>query len=179
MNKKKDSKEIVSEVVNTLSQVFIASLGAMASGSEPYTTGAFTLLSEFTQLRGRLKVNRTLNFVSEFGKYIETIDKEFDWKNVNREDFGDFFEELLTAITKTNSKNKLDRFKRLLFSQIKKPADPDMASRYLALTTILDDGHILILNHFFVLERKLHSDRASLDKLQTHAIICRLGAIQN
>jgi len=169
MKIKDDSKEIATEVINTLSQIFIGVMTAISSGSDPYTAGAGTFFGQIAGLRSKLKINRVENFVLELGKYMESKNVSFGWENVNSEDFGDFFEELLSSIAKTNSKNKLDRFKRLLFSQIEKPADSDMASRYLVLTSVLDDGHILILNHFFMLERKLHSYRKSSEDLQTYA----------
>lgn len=148
MKIKNDSKEVATEVINTLSQVFIGAMTAVASGSDPYITGAGVFFGQIAGLRSKLKINRVEHFVIELGKYMESKNVSFDWENVNNEDFGDFFEEILIKISKTSSKKKLERFKLLVMGQIVTPISYDYILRFTELVDKLQDVQIDILTTY-------------------------------
>ena len=148
MKIKDDSKEVATEVINTLSQIFIGAMTAVASGSDPYTAGAGVFFGQIAGLRSKLKINRVENFVVELGKYMESKNVSLDWENVNSEDFGDFFEEILMKISRTSSKKKLERFKLLVMGQIVSPISYNYILRFSELVDKLQDLQIDILTTY-------------------------------
>jgi hypothetical protein len=165
MKIKDDSKEVATEVINTLSQIFIGAMTAVASGSDPYTTVAGVFFGQIAGLRSKLKINRVEHFVMELGKYMESKDVSFDWENVNSEDFGDFFEEILIKISKTSSKKKLERFKLLVVGQIVTPISYDYILRFTELVDKLQDVQIEILTTYVNTEEEFIKIQDAVSKI--------------
>ncbi|MGB5822157.1 MAG: hypothetical protein WBG90_21925 [Saonia sp.] len=162
---KDDSKEIATEVISTLSQIFIGAMTAVASGSDPYTAGAGVFFGQIAALRSKLKINRVENFVMELGKYMESKNVSFDWENVNSHDFGDFFEEILMKISRTSSENKLERFKLLVMGQIVSPISYNYILRFVELVDKLQDLHIDILTTYVSTEDEFIKIQDALSKI--------------
>ncbi len=165
MKIKDDSKEVATEVINTLSQIFIAAITAVASGSDPYTAGAGVFFGQIAGLRNKLKINRVENFVVELGKYMESKNISFDWENINSEDFGDFFEEILMKISRTSSKKKIERFKLLVMGQIVSPVSYNYILRFSELVDKLQDLHIDILTTYVNSEEEFIKIQDALSKI--------------
>ena len=144
MKEKNNDREVAIESFETLSQILIA--GATATVTDPVIgAGLGSLLGQFFALRGKLKMNRATSFIIELGKYMESIDGDFDWKNADREDFQDIMENIMTRAVKTNSIKKLERYKLLAANQIIEPKPYDYISRYIDLTEKLSDKQMSIL----------------------------------
>ncbi len=108
----------------------------------------------FFGIRGRLKTERVETFIKEFSQYIRSVNPDFDPEYVDSEDFGDFFEEVLIRVSKTNSKEKLGIIKRLLAQQTIKPESFDLANAYLDIASELNQNHIVLLKHWYVEEER-------------------------
>lgn len=156
MGKNEESKEVAKESLGVLSNILLAALTAVGTGGDPYVAGTSAFLGQFMSLRNKLKVNRVTNFVEELGEYIESIDRDLNWKNVDKNDFGDFFEMLLLKVSNTDSKTKIERFKKLLVNQINEPKSIDVIQRYLDLVSDLTENEVLILSHIYQFEEKWH-----------------------
>lgn len=165
MTKEDDSKEVIGESAQMLSQIFGAILVSSQFGGDPYLTGATSFFSQFINLRGKLKNKRVNSFVIELGKYFNSIDVDFDWENANSEDFSDFFEQLIINVSKTSSQKKRALYKKMILSQIVKPKELDLSLRYLKLIDGLEEIQIQLLQHWVQNESRFRQYRRDLKPL--------------
>lgn len=148
--KRQTDKDILPESATTLSKVLIAASAGVITGDPMIGAGAATFLTEtFFGIRGRLKLKRSENFIIQFSNYIKKIKPDFDIENTDSEDFGDFFEQVLIKVSQTNSKGKLEGFKKITAKQILKPISFNLIHRYLELVSNLNDNHVILLKHWY------------------------------
>ncbi len=117
-------------------------------GAIPY---AGTAINEMLfDARSRLKQNRINNFIEQLGAYIQNFsESEIDIEHIKSEEFGDFFEALLKKVATTSNKDKVNRYKELLGSQIVSPLALDFSNTFLEVIEKISENQILIL-------KKLH-----------------------
>lgn len=175
MSSNRESKEVRNESIRVLTQILTAAGFAATAGADPYVIGSGVFISQFLGLRSKLKVNRVETFIVELGKYIRTIDTDFDMDNVDSEDFGDFFEELLIRVSRTNSAGKLERFKRIVIGQILNPETFDKASRFGELASQLNDEHIILLESYIGTQPVIDNIASSIsDENEKRAVLTGL-----
>lgn len=120
--------------------------------------GAF-LNEEFFDLPGRLKQNRLNKFTELLTDYITKSNKTIDLENINKEDFADIFESILTKVSKTKSEDKLKRFRDVLFHCLENNIwDTENTERFLDLISNIKEYEVLILKYHSVFDEK-HEER--------------------
>lgn len=102
---------------------------------------AGTLINEaIFEARGRLKQNRVNSFIENFASYIGKFKKEeLKLEQINNDDFGDFFEELILRVSKTSSTEKRNAFKNILTNQFLESIEFDYS---LLIVDAIDNLHI-------------------------------------
>jgi hypothetical protein len=128
-------------------QTTISTLKSLISAI-PIVGGA---MNEFLfETRGRIKQDRINKFVEAFAKYLaELMPVELHISQIEKEEFGDFFEEVIIKVAKTKSEIKKETFKKLLANQIVKPKDFDYAGLLLETIGNLHEEQIPILQKLF------------------------------
>jgi hypothetical protein len=137
-------------------------------------------LNEFVfEARGRIKQDRINKFVEALASYLAGLKEvELDIDQIEREDFGDFFEALLLEVSITHSENKREAFKNLLLRQITQPKEIDYALLLMNVISELHEREIPILEKFYNLRadcsehtawhQKLTSRQDDLTRLQKY-----------
>ena len=98
------------------------------------------------EVRGRIKQERINTFVSSFADYLtDTKEIKLQPEQVEKEQFGDFFEEVIRKVAQTSSEKKRQAFKRLLADQLTIPKDYDYAELLLQIIGSLQESQIPIL----------------------------------
>lgn len=116
-----------------------------AIGAIPYAGSALNEM--LFELRSKVKQDRVNNFVNSFAEYIEKVsENELDLEQIKSNNFGDFFEELLINISKTNSEIKILAFRNLLLNQLMNKQEIDKAELLLNVVNSLNEKQIEILN---------------------------------
>ncbi|MDI5897630.1 hypothetical protein [Flavobacterium yafengii] len=112
----------------------------------PFVGGA---INEFAfEARGRLKQERINSFIISLSEYIGQFkDDELNIEEIKKEEFGDFFEEVIIKVSKTRSEVKKEAFKILLANQLLRPKDIEYAEILLELINSLQERQIPILNN--------------------------------
>ncbi len=110
-----------------------------------------TALTELMfDMRGRIKQDRINKFVSEFHAYLDgVVEADLHIDQIEKEDFGDFFEALLLRVAFNHSEAKRNAFQRLLGNQLQHPADLDYALLFVDIISNLHEKQIPILERFF------------------------------
>ncbi|KQS93665.1 hypothetical protein [Chryseobacterium sp. Leaf394] len=106
-----------------------------------------TPLNEFLfEHRGRIKQDRINNFVQNLKDYLETINENvINSEYINSEEFGDIFETILEKISRTESDEKLKRFKQILVRQIEVPERREYIESFLDIISKITDKQFEIL----------------------------------
>lgn len=109
------------------------------------------VITEFAiEARGRIKQNRLNQFTVEFSKYIQQFQEvELEMHQIQTEEFGDFFEQVITKVVKNRSIIKREAFKKLLANQLLKPIDIDYAELLCDIIGDLHEKQIPILANLF------------------------------
>jgi hypothetical protein len=98
------------------------------------------------ETRGRIKQDRINKFIESFAEYLTELKPvQLHINQIEKEEFGDFFEEIIIKVSKTKSEIKKEVFKKLLANQLTKPQDFDYASLLLDTIGSLHEGQIPIL----------------------------------
>lgn len=96
--------------------------------------------------RGRIKQDRINKFVQNLKDYLETINGELiNGEYINSEEFGDIFESILEKVSRTNSEEKLKRFKQILIKQIEIPEKREYFESFLDVISKITDKQFEIL----------------------------------
>jgi hypothetical protein len=113
-------------------------------GAIPY---AGTAINEVLfEARGRLKQERVNSFIEEFSAYLNKFkEDDLNIDQIKSEEFGDLFEELLVAISKTRSIEKRKAFRNLLVNQLLSPNPIDYSLLILEITSSLQEAQIPII----------------------------------
>lgn len=107
------------------------------------------LLGEILEYRNQVKLERLWRFYEEFVIYVESEDPfEFDPEHLTSEGFGDIFESILRRVVNTASKEKAQRFKKILLNEMKHTYESDFKETFLDIVSRINEDQILILNHF-------------------------------
>lgn len=139
-------------------------------GAIPVVGGA---MNEFLfETRGRIKQDRINKFVEAFANYLSELKPvQLHISQIEKEEFGDFFEEVILKVAKTKSEIKKETFKKLLANQIVKPKNFDYAGLLLEIIGNLHEEQIPILQKLFVersmpkIQGDLFQKQNQLDKL--------------
>jgi hypothetical protein len=123
-----------------------------AFGAVPYIG---SLLNEIVfDYRSRVKQNRLNEFVAllrdEFSKYNQEV---IDFKKMESEEFGDLFESILKRVIQTSSKDKLERFKKVLVDHMTVERVTDYTETFLDLVARLSEVQISILSRHSKLKK--------------------------
>lgn len=147
-------------------------------GQIPLIGSALTHLSfEYSSM---LKQKRLNNFFEKLQHYMEGVtESEINLGNILTEDFHDIFEAILKSVSRTQSEEKLERFKNILIKQMRKLEDYRDIEPFIEITDKLSETHITILNfynenHSFQkdFEEIINRERKTLMKLkQKHDVI--------
>jgi hypothetical protein len=106
-------------------------------------------LGEFLEYRSQVKLERLWCFYEEFVVYVESEDSfEFDHNHLTSEEFGDIFESILWRVVNTASKEKAQRFKKILLNEMKHTYESDFKETFLDIVSRINEDQIQILNHF-------------------------------
>jgi hypothetical protein len=138
-----------------------------AIGAVPFVG---TALNEMIfETRNRLKQNRINHFIENFSNYLSDFSEtDVDFKQVQSDEFGDLFEEIILKVSKTHSTAKLEAFKCLLGNQITKPRNIDYAELMIDIVSSLQEKQITILKgyseNFSSLYNDLRGDLINLEK---------------
>lgn len=109
--------------------------------------GAF-LNEGLFDLPGRLKQNRLNNFTELLTEYISNSNPIIDFSKVDKEDFADILESILTRVSKTKSEEKLKRFRDVLFHCLENNIwDIENTERFLDLISSIKEYEVLILKY--------------------------------
>jgi hypothetical protein len=110
----------------------------------PFIGGA---LNEYAfEAIGRIKQERVNKFIIALSEYLAQFKEvQLSIDQIEKEDFGDFFEELIIKVSKNHSEIKKEAFKKLLVNQIRNPKSIDYALLYLDLISGLHEKEIIIL----------------------------------
>lgn len=99
------------------------------------------------EARGRIKQERVNSFIHEFAEYLTQFKPvQLDIEQIKKEEFGDYFEEVIISVSKNHSKIKKDAFKHLLANQLLKPKGINYAELLLSTIDGLHEKQIPILN---------------------------------
>lgn len=110
---------------------------------------AGVFINQALDVRGKIKQERLLNFLEVFVQYSQDLkDDDVNLDEIQKEEFGDFFEELMIKISKTSSKEKLKIFSKLLKEQLTSPIEIEKVQIMLEIISTLSSGHIHLL-HFY------------------------------
>jgi len=117
-------------------------------GAVPF---AGTALNELLfEARGRLKQNRINDFIKTFSEYLESLNEnDLSLDQLNKDEFGDLFENLILKVAKTSSKAKLEAFKNLLVNQLIEPRKLDFTEIIIDVIGDLVDKQIIILDSYY------------------------------
>jgi tRNA splicing endonuclease len=101
------------------------------------------------EARGRIKQNRVNNFIEGFSEFLGQYSEEkINLEQIGKEEFGDFFEELIIKVAKTHSAIKIEAFKNLLANQLIEPKAIEYADLLLDIAGNLQEKQIPILHGF-------------------------------
>lgn len=111
---------------------------------------AGTALNEaIFEARGRIKQNRVNKFIKEFSEFLgQFSEEEMNLEQIGKEEFGDFFEELIIKVAKTSSTIKLKALQNLLANQLIEPKGIEYADLFLNIAGNLQEKQIPILHGF-------------------------------
>jgi hypothetical protein len=126
-------------LVSTLKGIF---------GAIPF---AGTFINEIVfEARSRIKQNRINNFIHEFSEFMDKeTEDSVKLDSVNKEEFGDIFEELIISVSKTSAKHKIKIFKGILAKQFKgNSSNVDQILRYVQITNSINSLQFRILITF-------------------------------
>ncbi len=138
-------------------QIAIATLKSTL-GNIPVVGG---FLNEYLfEVRGKVKQERLNKFVAGFAEYLTQL-KEVTLRpeQIEKEEFGDFFEEVIKKVTRTSSETKKEAFKKLLANQLIKPKDYDYAEMILEIIGSLHETQILLLNNLYKINYEVPIDK--------------------
>ncbi len=94
----------------------------------------------------RIKQERVNYFILSFTKYLKDQGLEsVEIEKVNIEDFGDVFEMIIRKVSQTKSKEKIERFKKILIGEILKPKDSEFKETFIDIVGKLNETQIIIL----------------------------------
>ena len=117
-------------------------------GAIPY---AGSLLNEVIfEARSRIKQERVSNFIEEFGNYVsQKCDANVKLHELNSEQIGDVFEEILISVSKTSAEHKKEIFKKILLNQLtSNQIGTDETIRFINITNELTHVQYKILLAF-------------------------------
>lgn len=101
--------------------------------------------------RGRMKQERINKFVQAFHAYLAGLQEgDLHVDQIEKEDFGDFFEALLVRVARNHSEQKREAFLRLLSNQLRRPSDIDYALLFVDIISELHEKQIPILDRFYL-----------------------------
>jgi hypothetical protein len=104
--------------------------------------------------RSRVKQNRLNEFIDllseEFSKRSQD---EVDFKKMESDEFGDLFESILKRVIQTSSKDKLERFKKVLVDHMTIERVTDYTETFLDLVARLSEVQISILSRHSKLKK--------------------------
>jgi len=166
-----------------LKQYGISTLKGLISAI-PYAGG---LLNEVIfEARSRLKQDRVNNFIEEFGEYVsQQSESNLKLHEINSDQIGDVFEEILISVSKTSAEHKKEIFKKILLNQLtSNEIGTDETVRYINITNELTQLQYKILLAFSSLSdnvlkykiqillmeaeaKQLRSEMASLEEKET------------
>lgn len=110
---------------------------------------AGVFINQALDVRGKIKQDRLMNFLDVFVQYCQDIrEEDINIAELKKEEFGDFFEDILIKVSKTNSKEKLIAYSKLLKNQITTPLEIDEMSIMLDVINDLRVDHIKILKFY-------------------------------
>jgi len=118
-------------------------------GAIPY---AGTLLNEILfEARSRLKQERVNSFIIDFSEYLNQYSTpEQDLSKINKDDFGDIFEEIIFSVSKTNAEHKRQIFKQILSKELSTSReDNEDKLRYISITNTISKIQFSILTNYF------------------------------
>ncbi len=96
--------------------------------------------------RGRIKQERLNKFVQNLKDYFDTVNNSsIDQSYINSEEFGDVFESIIEKVTRTQSEEKLKRFKQILIKQISTPEKREYIESFLDIISKITDKQFEIL----------------------------------
>lgn len=104
-------------------------------------------LNEYVfEARGRIKQDRFNKFINEFAEYLSQFkDVKLNIEQIEKEEFGDFFEEVVINVSKNHSQIKKEAFRNLLANQLLKPNEVNYAELLLSIIGSLQEKQIPIL----------------------------------
>ena len=106
--------------------------------------GAY-LNEELFDLPGRIKQNRLNHFTELLTDYITNSNITIDFSKIDKEDFADILESILTRVSKTKSEEKLKRFRDVLFHCLENNIwDIENTERFLDLISTITEYEVLI-----------------------------------
>lgn len=104
------------------------------------------ILVESFEIRGRIKQERINTFVTELGEALLSANSaNLNIHQINSDDFGDFFENLLRNVAANRSEEKRLAFKNLLVNQLMNPQPIDYAELYSSIIGSLHEKQLPIL----------------------------------
>jgi len=107
------------------------------------------LLGETLEYRSQIKLERLWRFYEDLVVNVESEGSfEFDHNHLTSEEFGDIFESILRRVVNTASKEKAQRFKKILLNEMKHTYESDFKETFLDIVSRINEEQILILNHF-------------------------------
>ena len=130
---------------------------------------AGTFINEVAfEARSRVKQNRVNNFIQEFSEFMDKeTEDSVKLDSVNREEFGDIFEELILSVSKTSAKHKIKIFKGILGKQFKGDlSNVDQILRYVQITNSINSLQFRILIAFNSLSDKVLSYKVQILELE-------------
>lgn len=109
--------------------------------------GAY-LNEELFDLPGRIKQNRLNHFTELLTDYITNSNITIDFSKIDKEDFADILESILTRVSKTKSEEKLKRFRDVLFHCLENNIwNIENTERFLDLISTITEYEVLILKY--------------------------------
>ncbi|TDP01549.1 hypothetical protein [Flavobacterium sp. 245] len=110
----------------------------------PFIGGA---INEYAfEARGRIKQERVNNFINNFSEYLAQFKEDkIDIAQIKKEEFGDFFEEVIIKVSKTHSEIKKLAIRNLLANQLLRPKEINYSELLLEIISNLHEKQIPIL----------------------------------
>lgn len=129
--------EVITEASNSISKI---ALDGVPGG------GIIKAICDFGP---ELRMKRSLEFLDSFQKLLEEkLGRNFYAHEIQNEDFHDLFYIVISKVQTTKSLKKKERFRNILFKQVIKPIDGELAIKYTQIMDDLDDAQFCILSDF-------------------------------